>query len=114
MNSSLKSAVNIKMKNAYHGLAPGLVPGTHDKDQYIDHKYLDRKYDMKGNLVQTSLNSSGRGRATRARGGKCQTGRVPARVTAANPLFSRAVPPPRAPCYSAGTAHRYLSCVHPH
>ena len=42
-------------ENAYHGLAPGLVPRTHDKDQYIDHKYLDRKYDMKGNLVQTSF-----------------------------------------------------------
>jgi len=48
------------------------------------------------------LNCSGVGRATRARGGKCHTGRVvlPARVTA-NPLFSRAVPP-RAPWYPAG------------
>jgi hypothetical protein len=58
------------------------------------------------------LNCSGVGRVTRARGGKYHTGRVvsPARVTA-NPLFSRAVPPARAPCYSAGAAHRYLSCV---
>jgi len=38
-------------ENAYHGL---LVPRTHDKDQHIDHKYLDRKYDMKGtDLVQS-------------------------------------------------------------
>ena len=70
------------------------------------------------------LNCSGVGRATRARGGKCHTGRVvlPARVKA-NPLFSRAVPPPRAPWYPAGKqqvapqlqrAHRYLSCVHTH
>jgi hypothetical protein len=33
-------------ENAYHGLAP---------DQHIDHKYLDRKYDMKGNLVKSSF-----------------------------------------------------------
>lgn len=32
-----------------------LATRTYDKDQHIDHKYLDRKYDMKGNLVQTSF-----------------------------------------------------------
>ena len=40
-------------ENAYHGLAPGLVPRTHDKDQHIDHKCLDHKYDMKGNRVRS-------------------------------------------------------------
>jgi hypothetical protein len=101
--------------NMSQNVAPWCPAGTRAKGGSQSHSSASFNLGFGDSVARPEeLNCSGRGRATRARGGKCQTGRVPARVTAANPLFSRTVPPPRAPCYSAGTAHRYLSCVHTH